>query len=68
MTESVSTLALKLLDGFDKHVSSGILLSHNRDNRDGELQQSDAKWFTGLRGAAYLGIVETAVALLEMKK
>ena len=68
MTKSVSTLALKLLDGFEKHVSSGVLLSHNRDNWDLKLQQSDARRFTGLHGAAYVGIVEAAVALLEMKK
>lgn len=30
--ENVNTLALKLLNRFDKHVSSGTLLSHGRDN------------------------------------
>ena len=46
ITESVSTLALRLLDGFDKHVSSGILLSCINDDRNydygrGWYQESD---------------------------
>ena len=65
-TENVNTLALKLLDGFEKHVSSWILLCceeewvfHDADNPTG---------FTGLHGSAYLGMVEIAVRLLEMGK
>ena len=34
ITESVNKLALTLLDRFDKHVSSGILLSRSGDNWD----------------------------------
>jgi len=67
-TEGVNTLALRLLDGFDKHVSSGILLSHNFDNWDWELCRGISVGFAGLHGAAYLGVVEVAAALLEMKK
>jgi len=68
ITESVNKLAVRLLDGFDEHVSSGILLSHNRDNWDGSLGRSDYTGFTGLHGAAYLGMVKIAAGLLDMKK
>ena len=67
-TGSVNTLALKLLEGFDKHIASVMLLNYRRDNWDGELLQSNPEGFTGLHCAAHFGIVETAVALLEMKK
>jgi len=67
ITKSVNTLVLRLLNGFDNHVSSGILLSHSRDNWDRSLSWSNSAGFTGLHGAAYLGMVET-IALLEMKK
>jgi len=68
ITESVNKLAVRLLDGFDQHVSSGILLSHNNDNWDEILGRSDPTGFTGLHGAAYLGMVEIAVRLLELRK
>ena len=68
MTESVNTLALRILSRFDQHISSRILLYQSRDNHDRELRRSNSTGFTGLHGAAYLGIVKTAVALLEMKK
>ena len=68
ITKSVNALALRLLDGFDKHVSSGILLSYSRDNWSDVLGRSNPVGFTGLHGAAYLGMVEAAVALLKMKK
>ena len=67
-TEGANTLALRLLDGFDKHVSSGILLTHNFDNWNRELCRSSSAGLTGVHGTAYLGIVEMAVALLEAKK
>ena len=68
VTGRVNELALRLLDGFDQHVASGILLSNRRDNLYGALGRSDPTGFTGLHCAAYLGIVEIAVGLLEMKK
>ena len=67
-TESVNTLALRLLDGFEKHVSSRVLLSLKRDNWDWLHDQSNSAGFTGLHGTAYLGMVETAAALLALKK
>ena len=68
MTESVNTLALKLLEEFDKHIASAMLLSYSIDNWDQELNQSNPEGFTGLHCIAYCGIMETAVALLELKK
>jgi len=68
VTASVKTLALRLLGRFDKHVSSGILLSLSRDNLDRERGKSNRAGFTGLHGATYLGNVEIAVSLLGMKK
>ena len=68
ITRPVGMLALRLLDGFDKHVSSGILLSHRHENWDQSLDRSNPMGFTGLHYAAYLGMVEIAVRLLEMKE
>ena len=64
----MNTPALKLLTGFDKHIFSGILLYQSRDNCDREFRRSDFTGFTGLHGIAYLGIVETAASLLEVRK
>ena len=68
ITKNVNILALKLLDRFDKHVSSGMLLSRSSDNYDHDLRRSNPWGFTGLHCAAYLGIVEIAVGLLGVKK
>ena len=68
MTGSVETLAMRLLDGFDKHVSSGILLSRSRDKQDRELSRYNPSGFTGLHWTAYLGFMEIAATLLDMKK
>ena len=68
MTESVNTFVMGLLDGFDKHVSSGILLSPYHESWDWGVYWSNTTGFTGLHATAYFGMVETAVALLETKK
>ena len=66
-TESVKNLALKLLGGYDKHISSKMLLLHRMDFWDRPFDQEDSpRGFTGLHGAAYLGCVEIIAALLEM--
>ena len=68
-TESVKMLALKLLDGYDKHISSKMLLLRGESALDLPFDQNDTpRGFTGLHGAAYLGCMEIAVALLEMNK
>ena len=65
-TGKVKTLALKLLDGYDKHISSKILLLRGTDIRDRPFdRQGTPRGFTGLHSAAYLGCVEIVVALLE---
>jgi len=65
---TLTALGLKLLDGFDKHVPSRILLIGSGDKRDRKLYRGNPTRFTGLHGAAYFVIVETAAALLQMKK
>ena len=68
-TESVKTLALKLLDGYDKHISSKVLLSHNEGAEEQEFNlDGNPTGFTGLHGAAYFGCLELTVALLAMNK
>ena len=61
MTEKVKTLALRLLDRFDKHISAQLLLlQYNRDSSDGPYYHGaeELMRFTGLHGAAFLGIAE----------
>ena len=65
-TESVKTLALKLLDGYDKHISSKVVLLHGVRAKEQPFDRDDTpRGFTGLHGAAYFGCVEITVALLE---
>ena len=71
LNERVKLLALKLLDGYDRHISSKLLLIHERDwwwHRSEKRGSNALEGFTGLHGAAYLGIVEIASALLEMRE
>ena len=72
MTESVNALALGLLDGFDRHVSSKMLLSRGDDDlgpdMDRVLYRIGSTAFTGLHGAAYIGVTEIVASLLKMKK
>jgi len=68
-TESVKTLALKLLDGYDKHISSKVLLLNGVRAAEQPFDGDGAPTgFTGLHGAAYFGCLELAVALLETNK
>jgi len=68
-TESVKALALKLLDGYDKHISSKILLLPWIPSWRGPLDSVDCPTgFAGLHGAAYFGCAEIMVDLLEMNK
>jgi len=63
----VKTLALKLLGGYDKHISSKMLLLHGENTLDLPFDQDDTpRGFTGLHGAAYLGCVEITAVLLKM--
>ena len=68
-TESVKTLALKLLDGYDKHISSKLLLLNSVGAEEQPLDIDDTpRGFTGLHGAACFGCEEIIVALLETNK
>ena len=67
ITESATTVTLRLLDRFDKHVSSKKLLSYNFELLD-DISHSSTTGFTGLHCTAYLGIVAIAVPLLGRKK
>jgi len=70
ITENIKLLALRLLNGFDEHISAQLLLLRGRgvywdpfyDGAGGPTG------FTGLHGMAFLGIVEIAAAVLDMKK
>jgi len=68
ITEGVNTLAVGLLDGFENHISSVILLSRSDDHWDWEIGWSNPTWFTGLHGASYLGMEETTRALLGIRE
>ena len=68
--QRVKSLALKLLDEFDKHISSKILLCGGLPSWQW-LAHSDYTargGLTGRHGAAYFGCVEITVALLETNR
>ena len=72
LSQRVKLLALKLLDGYDKHISSKLLLIHKRpqwQQRRPKREGGNAlEGFTALHGAACLGIVEIACTLLETRE
>ena len=63
LTEEVKSLALRLLAKFGKHISAKLLLWGNFSKWQKKRRYSEG--FTGLHCAAYLGLDEIAVALLE---
>ena len=71
MTENVKLLALRLLGSFDQHISAQLLLLHHYNEMFEEPYYSGEagpRGFTGLHGAAFLGIVEITAAVLDMKE
>ena len=70
MTENVKILALRLLDRFDEHISAQLLLLYSWDKfSDPRFDWTKGPMgFTGLHGVAFLGLVEIAAAVLDMKK
>jgi len=72
MTEEAKILSLKLLDRFDKHISAQLLLRCNNGCTGPASLLSQAAGgpigFTGLHGAAFLGISEIVTPLLEMRE
>ena len=68
-TESIIPLALRLLDGFDKHLSSNLLLLHTGYWRKHPwYNKYGPEGFTGLHCAAFLGLVDITLALLKIKE
>jgi len=68
-SERAKRLALELLNKYDEHISSKMLLLHGMDNWDRPFDQEDSPGgFSGLHGAAYLGCEEITVALLGTNK
>jgi len=68
-TESVKTLALGLLDDYDRHISSKVLLLLGVRAEEQPFSGDGAPTgFTGLHGAAYFGCLELIVVLLETNK
>ena len=69
LSQRAKSLALMFLDGYDKHISSKLLLIHEGDWHLSERNGNNSvEGFTGLHGAAYLGIVEMISFLLEKRK
>jgi len=72
ITENVKILALRLLDRFDEHISAQLLLlNSNRDMGWGVFSEQMTRGptgFTGLHGAAFLGIAQIVTSLMDTKK
>jgi len=71
MTENIKILTLRLLDRFDEHISAQLLLLHYEPNRGGGPYYDGIggpAGFTGLHGAAFLGIPGIFSAVLVMKE
>jgi len=72
LTQNIQILALRLLDRFDQHISAQLLLLHH-NNDDGRVglyygRERGPIGFTGLHGAAFLGIAAIISTVLEMKE
>ena len=71
MTENAKVLALGLLKKFDEHISAQLLLLRHNRTRNILFRFDSEKGpigFTGLHGAAFLGIAEICTTVLEMKE
>ena len=71
VTDNVKILALRLLDKFDEHISAQLLSLHHNRITTYDLEFDCEKGpigFTGLHGAAFFGIVEIFLAVLEVKE
>ena len=71
MTENVKVLALRLLDRFYEHISaSQLLFRYSKSaNKRWTVDEMEGKTkFTGLHGAAFLGVIEIFAAVLKMKE
>ena len=65
---SVISLALKLLDAFDAHISCELLLRWEYQMSMPDADQASPIEFTALHAAAFLGVLEIMVSLLKINK
>ena len=65
VTEPVKSLSLRLLEGYENHVSAAILWRKKIRKLSSE---GDVQAISGLHCIAYWGITEIAISVLEMKK
>jgi len=65
---SVISLALKLLDGFDAHISCELLLRWEHQMSMPHADRNNPIECTALHAAAFLGVPEIMVALLKINK
>jgi len=65
VTEPVKSLALRLFDGYESHVSAGVLWGKRIRGRG---RVEDTRRISGLHCIAFWGIEEIAIAMLEMKR
>ena len=71
MTENIKILALRLLDKFDEHISTQLLLlNYDQDRGSGPYfyEWGGPTGFSGLHGVAFLGIGGIFSTVLEMKE
>ena len=65
VTEPVKSLSLRLLDGYENHVSSTIFWREKICERYSE---GDVERISGLHCIAFWGVAEIAISMLEMKR
>ena len=63
----MKALALKLLDGYDKHISSKVVLCVRAEEQPFD-REDTPRGFSGFHSAAYFGCVDITVALFEASK
>jgi len=71
MPENVKRLALKLLDGFEAHISAQLMLLDYQTTSAPRLYfslENGPRGFTGLHGAAFLGITRILAVVLRVKE
>jgi len=66
LTEPVKFLAMKLLDGYENHISAAILCRKRELDRLG--WPGSAQGINGLHCISFWGIAEIAIAMLEIKR
>ena len=66
LSDCAKSLALKLFDDYDNHISVKLLLKHAL-NLDRFADNEDIPSFTGLHCASFFGIVEVVAAFVEME-